>query len=347
MEKYTIKSQSTIKEALQKLSICGEKCLVVIDNKNKLLGTISDGDIRKSIINHKSLSAKISNIYNKKPKKFFLNNIDEEMIENYFIKLRLEIIPVVTKQNKLADIILFSKYFKKNQLKIKEKFPTKLDVIIMAGGFGTRLAPFSNIIPKPLMPYKNSTLIETIMDQFKSYDLNNFTISLNYKEQLIRTYLKSNKNKYKIKFVNETFPMGTIGSLSKIKKPTKDFFIINCDTIIDINYLDVYEFHKKNKFDITIISCSKEFKIPYGCFDINNKGKMIKMIEKPKQNYLVNTGLYLINSKILKKIPKNKKIDFNEFLEKINDLKFKIGFFAIDENSWKDFGEISSFNEKN
>lgn len=345
MDKYTINSKSNIKEALQKLSICGEKCLIVIDSKFKLLGTLSDGDLRKSIINHKSLSAKISNIYNKKPKKFYENNIDQELVEKYFIKLRLEIIPIVNKNNYLKDLIIFSKYFKKNKLEINEKFDNIIDIVIMAGGLGTRLAPFSNIIPKPLMPYKNSTLIESIMNKFNDFNLNNFIISLNYKEKLIRTYLKSVNKKYKINFLNETFPMGTIGSLGKIKRKSDDFFLINCDTIIDINYKDLYNFHKNNNYDITIVSCTKEFKIPYGCFDINNKGKMIKMIEKPKLNYLVNTGMYLINSKILKIIPKNKKLDFNDFLEKINKLKYKIGFFAIDESSWKDFGEISSFNE--
>ena len=111
MEKFTIKSNASIKEALQKLSICGEKCLIVIDNKKKLVGTLSDGDIRKSIINHNSLNQKIKNIYNKKPKKFYENKIDKKLIHKYFIELRLEIIPIVDKNNFLIDAILYSKFF--------------------------------------------------------------------------------------------------------------------------------------------------------------------------------------------------------------------------------------------
>lgn len=346
MKKYTINSNSTIKESLQKLTLCGEKCIIVVNNKNELLGTLSDGDIRKSIVNHKSLSCKITNIYNKNPKKFYEGKINNALVEKYFLDLRLEVIPIINNKKQLVDLILFSKYFKKNTYKHEEKFNTKVDVIIMAGGLGTRLAPYTNIIPKPLMPYKGNTLIENIMNKFKRFNLNNFLITLNYKENLIRSYLESQKKKYSIKFINEKIQMGTIGPLSKIKSITNDFFLINCDTIIDLNYMDLYEFHKMNKYDITIVSCSKEFKIPYGCFDINGKGKMIKIIEKPQHNYLVNTGLYIINSKLLKIIPKKIKFDFNEFLEKVNKLKFKIGFYAIDENSWNDFGEISSFYGK-
>jgi NDP-sugar pyrophosphorylase family protein len=133
--------------------------------------------------------------------------------------------------------------------------------------------------------------------------------------------------------------------LSKLKKITDDFFLINCDTIININYLDFYNFHKVNNNDLTIVTCSKEFQIPYGCFEINGKGKMLKMVEKPKNNYLANTGLYLISSKLLSKIPKNIKVDFNVFLEKVRKSKTKIGFYTVDEHSWDDLGELSSFHE--
>ena len=344
MEKFTIKSNSSIKEALQKLSICGEKCLIVIDNKKKLVGTLSDGDIRKSIINHNSLNQKITNIYNRKPKKFYENKIDKKLIHKYFIEQRLEIIPIVDKNNFLIDAILYSKFFSKKKIK-KNKFKKKIDVIIMAGGLGKRLAPYTNIIPKPLMPYNNTTLIENIINRFYDYNIKSFVVSVNYKEQLIKNYLKSLNTNYNIKFLNEKTPMGTVGSLSNLNKISSDFFIINCDTIIDVNYHDIYEFHKNDDNDLTIVSCSKEFKIPYGCFEINRNGKMIKMLEKPKQNHLVNTGLYLMNSKILNIIPKKTRLDFNILLANLIKKDFKIGFFTIDENSWKDFGEISSFTK--
>ena len=112
MESYLIDKNATIKQALNRLSVCGEKCIIVV-NKNKILqGTLSDGDIRKCIINHKSLSNKISGIYNKNPKRFLINNFNESQIEHYFINLRLEVIPIVDKKNKVVDAVLFSKYFK-------------------------------------------------------------------------------------------------------------------------------------------------------------------------------------------------------------------------------------------
>lgn len=342
---YTIKKNSTIKEALKKLSECGEKCLLVIDNNNKLLGTISDGDIRKSIVNDKSLSNNINKIYNNKPKKFYENKIDKKLIEKYFLNLRLDVIPIVNKKNILVDAILFSKYFSKKNISKFKKINSKIDVVIMAGGLGSRLAPYSKIIPKPLLPFKNSTLIEYIISNFTKHSLKNFILSVNYKENLIKSYFKTIKEKYKIKYINEEFPMGTVGALSKIDKVSKVFFLINCDSIIDIDYYDLYNFHISNKNDITIVSSTKEFTIPYGCFKINQKGEMIEIIEKPSNNYLVNTGLYVLNSKLISKIPKNSSMDFNIFLNKIKTLKYKIGFYTISEKSWQDYGELSSFGD--
>ena len=122
MENYLIYKNSTIKQALKKLSECGEKCLIVINKKNELQGTLSDGDLRKSIVNHKSLSNKIYNIYNKNPKKFYVNKINNSLLKKYFIELRLEIIPVVDKNNNLIDAIFFSKYFNKLETHYKIKF---------------------------------------------------------------------------------------------------------------------------------------------------------------------------------------------------------------------------------
>jgi UTP-glucose-1-phosphate uridylyltransferase len=348
MNKYIINPNTEIKEALKKISTCGEKCLIVVDNKNNLLGTLSDGDLRKSIINVQRLNKKIRNIYNKNSHYLYENKYNDESIKKLFLEKRLDIIPVVNKKKILVDVILFSKFFKrKNNLKI-HKIKDKVKVVIMAGGIGSRLSPFSNILPKPLMPLNNSTLVENIIEKFKIHGFDDFILSLNYKNNLIKSYFNDIKNDFKISYIEEKFPLGTIGPLSKIKNSlNKAFFVVNCDTILDIDYVDLYNFHLKDKNEITIVSCNKEFQIPYGVFKINKKGNYEKTLEKPKSNSLVNVGFYIINSKLFKLIPKNKYFDFNIFLEKVKLSKYKIGFYTVDQSSWKDYGELSKFQVNN
>ena len=344
MIKYIINPNSEIKEALKKISISGEKCLIVTDSNNILLGTLSDGDVRKAIMNVSGLNKKIKNIYNKKSHYLYENNYDERAVNKLFLEKRLDIIPVINKNKVLVDIILFSKFFKRKNFTQLHKMKDKLKVVIMAGGIGSRLSPFSNILPKPLMPLNDSTLVENIISKFTSHGFETFILSLNYKNNLIKSYFNDLKKNYKISYIEEKIPLGTVGPLRNIKnKNNKPYFVVNCDTILNIDYVDLYNFHKSNKNEITIVSCTKEFQIPYGVFKIDKNGNYEKTLEKPKSDYLINVGFYIINSKLFKLIPINKKYDFNVFLDKIKVANYKIGFYTVDQFSWKDYGELSKF----
>ena len=215
----------------------------------------------------------------------------------------------------------------------------------MAGGKGTRLAPFTKVLPKPLLPINEKPVIEHIIEKFFDYGIANFYITVNYKSLLLKSFFTELKPNYSVKFLGEKKPLGTVGCLKNYRKYFKNsFFVCNCDVIVDVDYNDVYNFHQKRKNDITIVASTKKFEIPYGVCEINKKGNLKKIVEKPKQNLLANVGLYLLNPRILKLIPKNKYFHMTELIEVCRKKGFKVGVFPINDSDWLDAGQLSAFN---
>tara|TARA_B110000858_G_scaffold51774_1_gene59961 strand:+ start:292 stop:1356 length:1065 start_codon:yes stop_codon:yes gene_type:complete len=344
MEKYFIKIDVTLAEALKALVKVGSKCLIVVDNQKKLLGSLSDGDVRRAILNKKKLNFKISSIYNKKPIIILEKNFNNKLAENIFLKNLIDLIPVVdVNKNIIKVIIPLDVFGKTNSIKKKQ---LKSEVIIMAGGLGKRLEPFTQILPKPLMPINNKPIIKHIIDKFREHGLNKYTISVNYKSKILKAFFEEQNNDYKIKYIDEIKPLGTVGCLSKLKaKKNSDIFLTNCDIIIDCDYYDLMNFHKKNKNLLTIVASTKTYSIPYGDCKLNSSGKLEKFEEKPEINLLANTGFYILNEKILKLIPKNQKYDVNELIEKMISKKLNIGVFPVSEDSWIDIGNWDEYKK--
>ena len=218
----------------------------------------------------------------------------------------------------------------------------------MAGGKGSRMEPFTSILPKPLIPINGIPIIELIMDKFINFGIKNFIISINETNKILRAFFKENKlrQKFKIKFIEEKKPLGTIGSLGLLKNQlNENFFVTNCDIIASCDYHDIYEFHKKNKNSITIVASLKNYMIPYGDCKVTKRGTLKKINEKPQINLLANTGMYVMNKSILKYIPKNQKYDLTNFINTLLSKKIKIGVFPISEDSWIDVGEWNEYKK--
>ena len=213
----------------------------------------------------------------------------------------------------------------------------------MAGGLGRRLAPFTNILPKALLPLNGKPIIEHIFQSFSSQKFENFYLCLKHQSEIIKAYLKKN-NKLKINFVNEKKPLGTCGALRLIKnRISTDFFLTNCDVLFDINFEDILNFNKKNKNSITIVASEKEYKIQYGVCKISKNGSLSSLVEKPSFDYLINAGLYLINNKILNFIPK-KRFDLPDLINIAKKKKKKVSVYFISDKSWIDVGQWDEFN---
>ena len=210
----------------------------------------------------------------------------------------------------------------------------------MAGGKGTRLKPLTYVIPKPLIPIGEKTILEEIMDQFEEIGCKKFYMSVNYKYDMIEFYLNQLDKDYDISFFREEKPLGTIGSVSLLKdKITTPFFVSNCDILIDQDYRDVYEYHKENNNDLTIVTAVKSHRIPYGVITTGENGIMAGLSEKPENTYMINTGVYILNPELINEIPENEFFHITHLMDKIRARGGRIGCFPVSEKSWTDIGE--------
>lgn len=335
-KKLVIQNNLSFIDVMKAMDSGGEKILFVINSKSKLLGCVTDGDIRRWILSTGKLEAQIVDYYNPKPISVNsnFNSID---LKSLVLKKRLSAIPVLDKSNKLLDILLSSEIVDKNQKKII--INDKVDVIIMAGGKGTRLNPFTHVLPKPLIPINGKPVIQIILNRLIKYNLNEYYISLNEKSKILKAYFHEENFKVKINFILEEKKLGTIGAVNLIRdNVSENFFVVNCDTLVDVQYNELYDFHKSNNYDLTIVGCVKKQEIPYGVCQLDDSGLMSSIIEKPDYSFIANTGFYVFNKKLIDLIPRNKSYNMDELIENIILNKGKIGLFPIGNDSWNDIG---------
>lgn len=338
---YLISENSTLRNVINLLNKNKDKCLVVVDKKNTLKGTITDGDIRRALVQGQSLNNNINKVYKKNPEKIYLNKyLDDDISDALFKKIKeVKVLPIVNKKKKIVNILNWSsisnnkKYISKN-----------ISVVIMSGGEGRRLFPYTVVVPKPLVPVNEKAIIDHIIEKFENIGINNFYLTVGYKMNLLKAYFSQQK-KIKIKFINEKKPLGTAGSLSFFQKKIKEsFFVTNCDSLIIYDYNSIYKSHNDKQLDLTIVAAKKIHYIPYGVCILGDKGLLNSINEKPKYDFLINTGFYIVNPRILKFIKKNKHLNMDDFINILLKKKMRIGVYSISENSWLDFGQWNVFD---
>jgi dTDP-glucose pyrophosphorylase len=344
MKDITIRPEMTVKEAMELLDKTAEKILLVVDGEKKLMGALTDGDIRRHILNAQDLSSTIEKAYNKDPFFVYQEDFDLERVKNIFTKYKLNLIPVLDSKKTVVDYITLESAFGKEKKSVKKTI--SVPVVIMAGGKGTRLKPFTTVLPKPLIPVGEKTIIDHIIDRFKDYGINEYYLTVNYMSKIIKAYFEEKNPDYKIGFADEIEPQGTAGSLRLVAdKLTTPFFVSNCDIIIEADYADVYDFHTKGHYDITMVAAAKQFNIPYGVCELDTNGGLGEIKEKPEYNFLVNTGLYVLNPKTLNMIPEKGVFHMTHLMEKVKEKKGTVGVYPISEKSWIDVGQWEEYRK--
>lgn len=340
---FLISESDSIKKAMIKMKKNGTRTVVVSNSKQILLGTLSEGDIQKALIKNTKINSSIQNIYNKKPKKILERNFKQKLINKIFIDGQYGLIPVVDNNNEIKRIITWDEVFnsdnKINDLK-------NIEIVIMAGGKGERLKPYTQVLPKPLLPINNKPMLEHILENFNYFNFYKFHLVLNHHANLIKSYFESNHNNhFKIYFVKEPKPLGTAGGISLVKNlKSKDLIIANCDTLFRIDYMKFFEVHKKNQNLITLVVSKEKHIFPYGSCKIKSD-RLVSFKEKPKHNFITSVGLYFVKKEIINLIPKNKHFDMTDLINKCLSLKKKIGVFQITNDSWSDIGQLNDFNK--
>ncbi len=344
MKDITVPSNITIRQAMKQLSLTGEKCLVITNEENKLLGTLSDGDVRNAILKGVGFGDSIESIFQQNPTVLVEGKYSLPEVKKLFASHKFDLIPVVNEKGTLADILFWESVLINGDIRRKEELD--VPVVIMAGGKGTRLEPFTKILPKPLVPIHEKPIIEHIIERFTDIGCQNFFLSLNYKGKILKAYFQELNPDYKIHFVEEQSPSGTAGSLSLLKGNFEQpFFVTNCDIIIKTDYNKLYEFHKKGGYSITLVASAKEFIIPYGTCKLNSEGHLLHITEKPKYDFLVNTGLYILNPDILELIPENKFYHITNLITDANNMDKKVGVFPINDDDWIDTGQWEEYQK--
>jgi dTDP-glucose pyrophosphorylase/predicted transcriptional regulator len=343
MKDINVQPNITIRQAMKILDKTAEKCLLVVDENKKLLGTLTDGDLRRSILAGVKFSEDISNSYKNNPIVFVQNQYTSDEVKRILRDKKLDLIPIVDEEYKVVDYITWSNM---NGGKQNKKTLDDVSVVIMAGGKGSRLEPFTKILPKPLVPVHEKPIIEHIIERFTDMGCSDFHLTVNYKGKILKAYFEELKPDYSVTFVDENEPLGTAGSLQYLRgKFDKPFFVTNCDIIIKADYVNLYEFHQKGGYDVTLVASSKEYIIPYGTCELNGEGHLSHINEKPHYDFLINTGLYVLNPEVLNLIPKNKFYHFTHLIEDVKNQGKSIGVFPIDDDAWLDVGQWADYQK--
>lgn len=337
-----IDKNATLLSALKQMDEVGKKMLLVFD-EDKFYSIVTIGTIQRAIIKHHDLNQTVGSNIELNGKLYANTTEREEEIKNKILSIRAQYMPVLDEDGNLVKLYSWDDFFPSSSIEdAREKI--KLPVVIMAGGKGTRLKPITNVIPKPLVPIGDKTILEVIMEQFEGIGCNKFYMSVNYKADMMKFYLSQLEHKYDIQFFMEDRPLGTIGSVSLLKgKISTPFFVSNCDSINDQDYRDVYDYHIQNKNELTIVTMVKSFRIPYGVIETGEDGIMTALREKPELNYQVNTGVYILNPECIDEIPQGKFFHITHLMEKIKARGGRIGCYPVSEGAWHDMGEWSEY----
>jgi len=330
--------RSTIREALEVIDSGAIKIGVVVDENEKLLGTVTDGDIRRGILNSLSLDDAIDSVICKTPVVCKIDDSKEKILE-IAVDKKLYQIPIIDSTGKLIGIEEVDELLKPKYKRSK--------VVLMTGGLGTRLRPLTNETPKPMLKVGDKPLLESIILGFKKYGFTEIILSVSYKSEIIENYFGDGSNfGVNIKYIHENKRMGTAGALNFMRELLSEpFFVMNGDLLTNINFEHMMDYHVENSSVATMGVREYDFQVPYGV--VKSKGVHIKsIVEKPVHNFYVSGGVYILDAKVLDFVPENEFFDMPTLFEKVIDKNLKCISFPIREY-WLDIGRMEEFEKAN
>lgn len=340
MQDLLIDHTSSIKDAMKKLDIVASKILFVVEDDNFLIGSLTDGDIRRYILSNGSLDKSVIEACNKKTFRV-AKPINEKSLAIEMEKKDIIFTPVVNDKGIIEDILSYTDVTKHKL----ERSLKKLDmpVVIMAGGKGTRMEPFTNVLPKPLIPVGDKTMLEYIIDEYRNYQIDNFYITINYKGNLIKAYFDGTEKNYRINYLEEKEFCGTAGSLRILKEVPETFIVSNCDIIVKANYNDVIEFHRSSNSVLTILSSIQHHAIPYGVVEFKDGGQVTNIQEKPEFSLPINTGVYILSKEAWDYIPENMFFHMTHLIEVLIKNGKKVMTYPVSESEYIDIGQWDEY----
>lgn len=341
MKTFMVQSSVTVVDAMERIDRNDKKILFVVDDFDKLEGVVTDGDIRRWLIRTGDLQGKVKEFMNKTPKFIYPSEIHSA--EDCMSRYGISALPVLNSENKITDIIFWNQ--KPVMMKKEKDILSKVPVVIMAGGKGTRLYPYTRILPKPLIPIGDIPIMERIIGQFTDYGVFDFLATVNYKKEMIKSYFSEHDHKYQLRYIDEESPLGTAGSLGLITEGfTCPFIVTNCDILIHADYEEIYQYHMDSHNVLTMIAALKNIMIPYGVIHTKENGAVSALEEKPKLSYFINTGMYILNPEALEYIPKDTFFHMTDLADVLLQANLNVGIYPISEDSFLDMGEFEEMH---
>ena len=331
---YIVSPDKTVLDAMNIINQNGREIAFVCDEENVFLGTVTDGDVRRHLIANGEIGANVMCVANKKP--YVIRYPRKEYVDYIDImrKKSFSAIPIIDSEGKLVDAVsVYDEY--------EVIPPIDVPVVIMAGGKGTRLKPYTDILPKPLIPIGNKTVTERIIDSFRKNGCTRYYMIVNYKKEIIKTYFQYEKREYSLSFIDEDEYRGTGGGLVLLKGVVNETFIVtNCDILIEDVYEKYLKEHKEKKNLVTIVAVKKNMQLPYGIMNVDKNGELLEMEEKPKYSFLTNTGFYIIEPEFLSDIPEEGVMHMPDIIHKYMLEGKRVGVYQIEEEKWLDMGQF-------
>lgn len=324
----------SLKQALEQLDKAIVKVLLVVDSKQMFVATLTDGDVRRAILAGDSLKTPVSQIANYQPK--YLEDDDKELAQEYLEEITA--LPILNKEKKIIKV-----YIKEIDERQDNVDRLNIPVVIMAGGLGTRLYPYTKILPKPLIPVADVPISERIIRSFQKIGCEDFHMIVNYKRNMIKAYFNDIDCNYNINFWDENEPLGTGGGLSLLKSKISDTFILtNCDILILDDVREIVKHHREKKNKVTLVCSLKNFQIPYGVVNFSEGGEINSFEEKPQMSFFTNTGYYILEKEVFQYVSKDEKIGLPDIIDRMRNAGEKIGIYPISENAWLDMGQFDT-----
>lgn len=328
---------ATIRQAVERLE--SVRCKVVyIVKGHKLIASVSDGDVRRFSLRSGDINENVMGIAHLSPTAFY--EYEKEKWQESFRRTELYSVPIVNYNNEVIKVIF------RDGTVIEERERISVPVIMVAGGKGTRLHPYTKILPKALIPIGDIPIAEHILNRFHESGCNDFYMIVNHKRAMIQSYFDNVEKAYSLRYIEETAPLGTGGGLSLLKGLIReDFIFTNCDIIIDADYAAIYKMHKKKNNFITMVLSRYTSVIPYGVVEIDGGNNYRGITEKPSFEYLINTGIYVVNPRVIEELPEDQPIGFPDIIERYRQAGERIGCYIVNESAYMDMGQLEEMEK--
>lgn len=337
LERITVSPGLAISDALRSMDVSGAKILLVADDAGRLTGVVTDGDIRRWLIAGNGLDRPLSEAMNASPITL-AEGYERDDARDLLLAHRIDCAPVVAADGRIVSAVWWTDLFDQERPQVEA---IDVPVVIMAGGEGTRLSPYTRVLPKPLIPIGETPIVEVIAERFVRAGCGRFFLTLNFKANLIKAYFADLEPAYSVTFLEEARPLGTAGSLAMLRGTVDEtFFVSNCDVLIDADYADILRFHRESGSAITLVASAKRFTIPYGVCEVGPGGKLAGISEKPGFDYLVSTGMYVLEPDVLDLVPDGEVYHITQLIEDCTAAGRTVSVYPVSEKSWMDMGQL-------